>query len=227
MARVIVFDVNETLLDLRALDPHFERLFGSAAVRREWFSQLLQNSFVSTITNTYTSFGTVGMAALDMVAARYGVSLVEEQKAAIRNAVTHLPPHPDVRASLYRLRGAGLRLFTLTNSITQVEEEQLTNAGLRDYFEAVFSAETVKRLKPACEPYQMVADTLGVPIDQVRHVAAHSWDIVGALNAGCAAAFVARPGAALDPLAPQPDVVGADLAEVAAGILARDVAYGA
>ena len=28
MTKVIAFDVNETLLDLRALDPHFEALLG-------------------------------------------------------------------------------------------------------------------------------------------------------------------------------------------------------
>jgi len=37
-----VFDVNETLLDLSALDPRFERVFGDASVRREWFMQMLQ-----------------------------------------------------------------------------------------------------------------------------------------------------------------------------------------
>jgi 2-haloacid dehalogenase len=30
-------------------------------------------------------------------------------------------------------------------------------------------------------------------------VAAHAWDITGALSAGCKAAFVQRPGKALDP----------------------------
>ena len=34
MTRACVFDVNETLLDLAALDPHFERVFGNAAVRQ-------------------------------------------------------------------------------------------------------------------------------------------------------------------------------------------------
>jgi 2-haloacid dehalogenase len=33
MARVCVFDVNETLLDLGALDPHFERVFSDASAR--------------------------------------------------------------------------------------------------------------------------------------------------------------------------------------------------
>jgi 2-haloacid dehalogenase len=58
-----------------------------------------------------------------------------------------------------------------------------------------------------------------VTIDQVRLVAAHAWDVAGAMRAGCAAAFVARPGQVLDPLAPTPDVVGRDLRDVAEGIV--------
>lgn len=65
----------------------------------------------------------------------------------------------------------------------------------------------------------MAAHRLGVAMDQVRLIAAHAWDVAGALRAGCAAAFVARPGMVLDPLAPPPDVVGHDLAAVADQIL--------
>ena len=60
---------------------------------------------------------------------------------------------------------------------------------------------------------------MGVEAGQVRLIAAHAWDTAGALNAGCAAAFVARPGMVLDPLVPPPDIVGSDLDEVADQIL--------
>jgi 2-haloacid dehalogenase len=53
-------------------------------------------------------------------------------------------------------------------------------------------------------------------------VAAHSWDISGALAAGCQAAFVARPGMVLSPLGTQPSIVGNDIADVVAQILAVD-----
>jgi 2-haloacid dehalogenase len=43
---VIAFDVNETLLDLRALDDPFERVFGTAALRPQWFAPMLQLAFV-------------------------------------------------------------------------------------------------------------------------------------------------------------------------------------
>lgn len=217
--RVLVFDVNETLLDVGALDPIFTRVFGDAAVRREWFGQMLQSAFVSTITHTYRDFGVLGMAALAMVANRHGVALKDDDGAALRNGMRQLPPHPEVREALERLRDAGFRMATLTNSTVEVGEVQVTNAGLRDLFEQTLSADAVQRLKPAAEPYRMVAERLGVPIERVRLIAAHAWDIAGALNAGCAAAFISRPGQVLDPSDVQPDITGANLHEVADRIL--------
>ncbi len=43
---VIAFDLNETLLDLSALDPVFEELFGDASLRAVWFAQMLEVAFV-------------------------------------------------------------------------------------------------------------------------------------------------------------------------------------
>src|SRR5215210_411811 len=125
MARVCVFDVNETLLDLGALDPHFERVFGDGGVRRAWFLQLLQSALVATVTDTYSDFGEVGGAALEMVAEREELDLSEEDKQKILGGMRELPPHPEVAESLDRLRAAGLRLATLTNSTKQVAEAQM------------------------------------------------------------------------------------------------------
>jgi 2-haloacid dehalogenase len=217
---VYAFDVNETLLDVAALDPLFARLFGQSGVWREWFAQMLQSAFVTTITGRYADFGRIGGAALEMVAARRGVTLRPEDPAGLREGMRHLPAHPEVPAALTSLRDAGLRLVALTNSTLEVAEAQLANAGIRGVFEQVFSADSVRRLKPAPEPYRMVAERLGVPPSDVTLVAAHAWDIAGAASAGCGTAFVARPGMVVDPLAVPPDVIGANLAEVAQGILA-------
>ena len=62
---VYAFDVNETLLDVAALDPLFTRIFGQSGVWREWFAQMLQSAFVATITNHYADFGRIGGAALE------------------------------------------------------------------------------------------------------------------------------------------------------------------
>jgi 2-haloacid dehalogenase len=220
---VIAFDVNETLLDLRALDPQFEGLFGSAGMRAQWFSQMLQLSWVGGLTGQYVDFTTAQRAALRMLGEREGLELDDATVVETVDLMRTLPPHPEVTKTLRRLAATSLRLVAITNSTAEVAQAQLTHAGLRDLFEAALSADTVRALKPAPAAYQHVAAECGVALSEVRLVAAHAWDVSGALAAGARAAFVARPGMVLSPLGTAPDIVGADLAEVAELIIERDL----
>ncbi len=222
MARVCVFDVNETLLDMGALDPHFERVFGDASARPAWFDRFLLLWLTETVTGSYQPFGQIAGLALRMLAGERGVELSDDDQQEIVGGIAELPPHPEVEEGLSALRDAGFRLATLTNSTAEVGEKQIDNSGLREYFEQTLSADTAGHLKPAPEPYRMAAEVLGVEIGEIRLVAAHGWDIVGAMRTGCAAAFVARPGKSLFPTAPPPDVVGADMLEVVDGIIAAE-----
>lgn len=222
MPRIIVFDVNETLLDVSAIEPHFVRVFGDGRVLREWFSTLLLYSEVATLAGPYADFLAIGRAALDMTAMSRGVQLSHQDRDRILESMLTLPVHPEVRDGLQRLHDAGLRLVALTNSSTTAVDAQLRNASLSTIFERAFSVESVRRFKPAPEPYRFVAKEFGAETSGLRMVAAHAWDIVGAMQAGCAAAFVARPGNVLFPLAPPPDIVGRDLREVADRIIAAE-----
>ncbi len=97
---------------------------------------------------------------------------------------------------------------------------QLSNAGLADLFDGIHSADEVRALKPAPAPYLMVAERCGVAIGELCLVAAHPWDVSGAMAAGAQAAFVGRGGVVPSPLGPRPAVIGADLTEVADALLA-------
>ena len=220
-SEVLAFDVNETLLDLRALDAPFTAAFGDASLRPVWFQTMLQLAFVGGITGEYVDFTTAQHAALQVIAERAGKTLTSAAAAAIIDGMRRLPPHPDVPGALRRLKDAGFRQVTLTNSPLDVARAQIEFAGLTTLFETTISADEVKRLKPAAAPYELVAERTGVPLSQVRLIAAHAWDVSGALAAGAQAAFVARPGAVPSPLGRQPDVIGRDLAEVADQLIAR------
>ena len=148
--------------------------------------------------------------------------MAEVEKKRILEAIVHLPPHPEVKQALAVLKKAGLRMVTLTNSSQKAVEQQVRNAGLTEFFEKHFSMDSIQRYKPAPETYRMVAAGLGVEIGQLRLVAAHGWDILGAMQAGCSAAFVARKGQSLFPLVKPPDVIGSDLSAVAEQIVLRE-----
>jgi 2-haloacid dehalogenase len=221
--RILAFDVNETLLDVSALEPHFARAFGSGAVCREWFSTVLLYSEVATLAGPYADFSAIAGAALDMTAASRGLALEPEDRNRILTGMRSLPAHSDVQEALRLLKDAGYRMVALTNSASAAVKQQLTHAGLADTFERVFSVDEVRRFKPAPEPYRYVASELGIETRALRMIAAHAWDIIGAMQAGCAGAFVARPGKVLYPLAPQPDIVGTDLRAVAEQLIRDSV----
>ena len=220
-SELLAFDVNETLLDLRALDAPFAAAFGDASLRPVWFQTMLQLAFVGGITGEYVDFTTAQHAALKMIAQRAGKTLTPEAAEMIVGGMRRLPPHPDVPDALNKLKAAGFRQVTLTNSTLEVARAQIEFAGLSDLFEETISADQVRRLKPAPEPYRLVAQRTGVPLSRVRLIAAHAWDVSGALAAGALAAFVTRPGAVPSPLGKQPDVVGRDIADVAEQLIAR------
>lgn len=224
MPRILLFDVNETMLDLKALDPHFARVFGDAAVRGQWFSTMLRYSFTVTLTNNYRSFSELGGAALDTVATVRGRTLTPDDRQAILGGMRQLPAHPDVLPALEKLHAASFRMATLTNSPPAAVAAQLEFAGLTRFFEQQLSVDSVGAFKPAHAPYAYAAEVFGVEINQLRLIATHDWDVAGALAAGCAAAFVQRPGTAPFPVGPQPDIVAPDLLAVAERILTAEAA---
>lgn len=208
---VLVFDVNETLLDLKGLDAGFQQVFGTPDARQEWFNLLLRMSMQATILDHYSDFSELGRAALDAVAARRGTQLTDQQRSAIGAAMRSLPPHPDVPEGLRRMKDAGWRMVALTNSSPSMAGEQLTAAGIRSRFERVLSVDAVRRYKPHPAVYAMAASELGLAPASLLMIAAHAWDVAGAMHAGLGGAFIARPGQVLDALAPEPDFLASDL----------------
>lgn len=215
---VIVFDVNETLLDIEALAPLFERVFGDPRALREWFAQLVLYSMTTTLSGLYADFSSLGRGAFKMLGAIHGVAIGEDDLDALRTSLLTMPPHPDVEDGLRELKRAGFRLVTLTNSPPNPGgPSALEHAGLAGHFERRFSVDSVRAFKPSQAVYRMVADELGVPPSECCLVACHVWDTIGAQSAGFSAGLITRPGNAplLVPDLPQPDLVAPDLPALA------------
>jgi 2-haloacid dehalogenase len=212
---IAVFDVNETLLDLSALDEAFDTALGDAGLRKVWFSELLHQALVTTASNTYVDLRTLAAAALSVVARRSGVDLDAADRESVLGGITCLPSHPDVEEALRILRDAGIRCGALSNGPPDTLSAQLRSAGLDAHLDPIVSADAVRALKPDPAPYQHVAEMLSVPPSSIWLVAAHPWDTSGAIRAGCRAALVRRPGTVLSTADETPDIVAGDLEEVA------------
>lgn len=220
--RVIVFDVNEALLDIESLNPFFEHTFGDARVMRQWFAELILYSQALTLSGSYMPFGQLAVAVLKMVAEIRGVPLPASSVDVFKDYMARLPAHHDAAPALQMLGEAGFRMVTLSNSAPAIGKAVLEKAGLARYFETQFSVDAVKRFKPAAETYRSVATALGAEAGGLRMVAAHTWDTQGAMAAGWMAALVTRLGNAALSVGDQPDIIEKDLLAVAKRIISID-----
>src|ERR1700728_240391 len=219
---IIVFDVNESLLDLETLRPTFDRIFNDPAAMRLWFAHLITYSEALTLADVYVPFTDIGGAVLRMLAATRDLTITDADAAELTDRFAAMPPHPEVPAALRRLRDHGFRLFTLTDNTLAISGRQLEAAGVIDVFERRFSVdETVRRHKPAQEAYHSVAAALAVDPGGICLIASHVWDTIGAQAAGWQAALILREGNAPLDVGPQPNYIGKDLDAVADQLIDR------
>ncbi len=110
MSQVMVFDVNETLLDLAALRPAFSEMMGSAETMGEWFARLLHGSLVANHTGHYRTFEMLAVEALLVVAEKRGREVTADRAAELVGRMRTLPPHPDVVPTVAALADKGWRM---------------------------------------------------------------------------------------------------------------------
>jgi 2-haloacid dehalogenase len=216
--RVLVFDVNETLIDIDSVASLFGELFGDRRVLREWFNQLVMYSMTLTLCDDYVDFFALGQGVLRMLADSYQVDITDDDVGRITAAMRSMPAHPDAVGALTKLRDNGFRLVTLTNSPhLPGSPTPLENAGLDGLFERQLTVDSCRAFKPAPAVYRHVCRELGVLPADCLMVAAHVWDLLGARHVGFGSALITRrvnPPLRVAGL-PQPDLVVSDLHELA------------
>ncbi len=219
---VLVFDVNETLVDIGSLAPLFGEKFGDERVLREWFAQLVMYSMTATLAENYVDFSTLAQGVLRMLGDVYHVDVTDDDLRRLKTGLLTMPAHPDAAEGLAALRDNGFRLVTLTNSPPNPNgPTALQNSGLGGFFEHQLSVDARRAFKPAPTVYRYVCETLGVAPADCMMVAAHVWDTLGAQNVGYGSALITRPGNPPLPVdgLPQPTLVVNDLRELAARLI--------
>ena len=218
---LIVFDVNETLLDLTTMEPTFERIFRDKGAMRLWFAHLILYSSALTVAGCYVPFTDIGSAVMKMLADTRGIKISDTDRKELVDKFSTMPPYREVPGTLRKLREAGFRLFTLTDNLPEVQARQLEHGGIVDLFERRFSADGVKHHKPSRQVYAQVEKELGVEPSQLCLIACHTWDTLGAVAAGWKAALIKRVGNDVLGVGPQPQIVGTDLDDVANQLIAQ------
>jgi len=205
---LIVFDVNETLSDMRPLAGRFADVRAEPQLAAAWFAGLLRDGFALTVTGAHPAFAELAQESL-----RVALSTVVppgELDDAARHVFAGIPElevHPDVAPGIRALAATGVRMVTLSVGGTEVADRLLERAGIRDLFEATLSVVEAGRWKPDRVAYHHALDRCGVPATDALLAAVHPWDLQGAHHAGLRTAWIDRAGSRFPGYFAAPDVV--------------------
>jgi 2-haloacid dehalogenase len=178
----VLFDAMGTLFELTPLRARL----GDAATEA-WFERILHSAATLTATGVFRPFDQLAEAAYATTRARLAL---DAEPAEVLELLAQLPAAPDAAEAIDAARSAGAAVAILTNGTEQNTRTLLERAGLE--VDHVFTTADVEEYKPASAPYEHAVEELGRGLQQVTLVAAHGWDVLGALNARLQAVWVDR-----------------------------------
>ncbi len=192
--KLLIFDVNETLLDMATLksdiNSHLEHSFAFDT----WFALLLQYAWVESLSENYRPFGEIAKATLKMTAEKLDQKITQSEIKVLLSKIKTLPPHADVIEGMAKLKEVYIPMVALTNGSLDAANAQMEFSGLAKFLERVFSVEEVGYFKPHPSPYKYVLKEMGYSAKDAMMVACHPWDLLGAKRAGLQTCFLQRPG---------------------------------
>jgi putative hydrolase of the HAD superfamily len=219
-ATFICLDLDDTLWELGPVITRAEQ--GLHAWLRQHYPRVAERYSIADIAALRAELGRACPRAHDLGALRretyrrmageagYGAEMVEQAFVhfqALRNQVTL---YDDVLPALRRLAARG-PLVAMTNGNADLEV-----IGIRQYFQAVFSASTVGVAKPDPDFFARSCQALGVAPQALLHVGNDpEHDVLAPQALGITAVWVNRKGAAWPAAAPPPRHQVRDLAELA------------
>jgi 2-haloacid dehalogenase len=213
----VAFDLYGTLLEVASVGR------AAAEVTEEptalvdlWRQKQLEYSWLRSLMGRYQDFWTTTGDALDYSLDRLGITVDDATRARLLAAWLDVRVYPEVPGALAALAPRGLAV--LSNGNTEMLEAGLAAAGLRDRFEHVLSVDEVGVFKPHPSVYELALKAFSLPAERILFVSSNPWDVAGARTFGLPVAWVNRAGVPFERLGVMPDLVVADLAELAGAV---------
>ena len=208
----IVFDIIGTCFSLNQPRQQLMELGAPAHAMQLWFAQSLRDSFALSHAGHYQPLKKILEAELPRSLAALGIQAEDEQLAQVVQTFSQLELQAGAETAFRTLVNAGWRLVALTNGSEESTHKLLEQVGVLSYFDRIFSCDAVQKTKPHPAVYALVKQN---DPGEMWMVAAHAWDIMGAVSAGLRTVFINQEEAAYLAVYPQPEIVAIDLIDAA------------
>ena len=121
-------------------------------------------------------------------------------KDDLLNLYKVLSSYPEVGEVLKNLKKKNVKLAILSNGTPALLNELVQSNDLKDFFDDLFSIESVKIYKPDSKVYDLPVQKYKVKPKDITFLSANTWDVSGAGNYGFNSIWVNRSNDIFDNL---------------------------
>ena len=208
--KLIIFDVNETMFSLNRISNIFDKFGLPNYSTSIWFSNVLKEGFASINYSNFNSFKKICVNELQRLFLKFKFRYTKEHIDKVINEFSQLDVHEDVKVSVKLLYKYNIKIVTLTNGSKENTLKLLKKNKLSKYIKRCFSIDEIKLWKPNKKTYLYVCKEMRILPSNALMIAAHSWDVTGAKNAGLKTAYITRYEKKLSTIHPKPDIIKKD-----------------
>ena len=210
-----VFDAYGTLFDVHSAVSSYGTTLGKPAgsISNLWRRKQLEYTWLRSLMGRHVDFWRVTEDALKYALAEHDIQ-DNGLQAQLMQAYLRLECYPDVYDTLGTIRRLGLRTAILSNGSPSMLDAVVSNAGIENLLDEVFSIEDVGIYKPSTRVYDLACDRLALAPAQVCFQSTNAWDVAGAVNFGLHVVWVNRFNQRAEALDCVPDYEIQSLAEL-------------
>jgi 2-haloacid dehalogenase len=212
-----VFDAYGTLLDVTSAAKRGIGDLGSRAdaLAALWRAKQLEYSWLRSLMGRHADFWQVTGDALDYAMETLGLPDAA-LRARLMELYRELDAYPDAKATLQRLKHAGMPAAILSNGTPQMLQAAILSAGIGDLVDHVISVEEIGIYKPHPSVYALAAKRLGLDPARICFVSSNGWDAAGASASGFKVAWINRSCAKPERLSAPPHAEIGNLSQLPA-----------
>jgi len=204
----VTFDSYSTLVDVDAAEQALAaRVANPEPVSKLWRSRSLAYTFVANQIGANQPFYEINRDALQYALDAHGVDISTDERDAILAVYHELDVFDDVRAGIERLQEGGYDCYVVSNGNPAMLDSMVEHAEIGDLVEDTISADEIRTFKPNADLYRHAAGRTGTPIQEIAHVTAGWFDVMGATHAGMQGVWVDRKGTPWETFGTDPDLI--------------------
>ena len=203
--KAIIFDAYGTLFDVNSAAEKCKEKIG---VKWEdfanyWRITQLEYTWLRSLMNRHKDFWQVTEDSLNKSIKKFEID--QNMRSELLNLYKILSTYPEVKKTLEELKRKNFKLAILSNGTPDLLNQLVKSNSLQEFFDDVFSIETVGIYKPNVDVYNIPIKKYNISKSEVLFLSSNTWDVSGGGNFGYKSIWVNRNNNIFDNLDYSPE----------------------